>query len=65
MRKHRPAAKDGKLRAIIWGFGSLGMLMVKAFAVGVTDIRIVGIVDHAPHLVGQRASDLSAEANQL
>jgi hypothetical protein len=65
LRKHRPAAKDGKLRAIIWGFGSLGMLMVKAFAAGVTDIRIVGIVDHAPHLVGKRASDLSAEAKQL
>lgn len=65
MRKHRAASKDGRLRAIVWGLGALGTQVMKAFAAGVPDIRIVGIVDHAPHLAGKRASDANAEAKQL
>jgi 2,4-diaminopentanoate dehydrogenase len=65
LRNHRPPSKDGKLRAIVWGLGSLGTLVVKAFAAGIPDIRIVGIVDHAPHLAGKQAGDVCAEAKQL
>jgi 4-hydroxy-tetrahydrodipicolinate reductase len=63
--RNRPASKDGKLRVVLWGLGALGTQVMKAFAAGVPDIRILGIVDHAPHLAGKKASDVNAEAKAL
>lgn len=64
MRK-RPASKDGKLRVVLWGLGALGTQVTKAFAAGVGDARIVGIVDHAPKLAGKRARDVDEGAKAL
>jgi 2,4-diaminopentanoate dehydrogenase len=63
--RNRPASRDGKLRVVLWGLGALGTQVMKAFAAGVPDIRIVGIVDHAPGLAGKKASDVNAEAKAL
>jgi 2,4-diaminopentanoate dehydrogenase len=63
--RNRPASKDGKLRVVLWGLGALGTQVTKAFAAGVGDARIVGIVDHAPKLAGKRASDVDESAKAL
>lgn len=50
---------------MLWGLGALGTEVLKAFAAGVPDIRIVGLVDHAPHLAGRPAAAASREAAAL
>jgi 4-hydroxy-tetrahydrodipicolinate reductase len=58
-------SKDGRARVVLWGLGALGTQVMKAFAAGVPDIRIVGIVDHAPDLAGRPAAAVCPEATAL
>jgi 2,4-diaminopentanoate dehydrogenase len=64
MRKHAPAA-DGKARVILWGLGALGSRMLKAFEAGIPDVRIVGVVDHDPAMVGRKLSDVFPQARGI
>jgi 4-hydroxy-tetrahydrodipicolinate reductase len=53
-----PPAADCKARVILWGLGALGGRMMKAFAAGIPDVRIVGAIDHDKKLAGKRLGAL-------
>jgi hypothetical protein len=56
---------DGKARVILWGLGALGRQMVKAFGLGVPNVRIVGAVDHDPAMVGKTVAELIPEGTGI
>jgi 4-hydroxy-tetrahydrodipicolinate reductase len=64
MRKSPPSS-DGRLRVILWGLGALGTQIMKSFQAGVPDIRVVGVVDHAPSMAGKQLAAVSPEAKAL
>jgi 2,4-diaminopentanoate dehydrogenase len=64
MRKS-PPSPDGRLRVILWGLGALGAQIMKSFQAGVPDIRVVGVIDHAPSMAGQKLAAISPEAKAL
>jgi 4-hydroxy-tetrahydrodipicolinate reductase len=64
MQKHPPTA-DGKARVILWGLGALGSRMLKAFEAGISDVRIVGAIDHDPAMAGRKLSDVFPQAKGI
>jgi len=58
MNSNREATKA---RVILWGLGALGSQVVKALDESVSDIEIVGAVDHHPNMVDKTLAEVFGE----
>lgn len=47
-----------EIAVILYGLGALGSLVIDCLRTGYPLLRVVGAVDHAPHLAGRRLADL-------